>query len=98
MDSDLDYGLDKPIESAPDLHTLKKRFCYVTAYKQYFIAVKVKRVIFVKPVIHAKFSEDVFLTVIKYVQHRCFGAAVELSKSDSPDALESILKKLSVCQ
>ena len=35
------------------------------------------------------------LTVIRYVQHRCFGAAVKLLKRNSPDASESILKKSS---
>ena len=55
------------IKSLPLLYTLKKHFCYLTAFKQYFIAVKVQGGAFAKPVIDAKFLEDVLLTVIKYV-------------------------------
>ena len=35
-------GLDQQVESFSDLYTLKKRTAYLTAFKEYFIAVKVK--------------------------------------------------------
>ena len=36
MDSGLDYGLGKLIESTPDLYTLKNEFFYLTGFKQFF--------------------------------------------------------------
>ena len=39
--------------------------------------------------------DEAFIDVIKYVQHNRFGPYVGLFQKESPDALDSILKKLS---
>ena len=35
-----------------------------------------------------------FKKIVKYVQFRCFGAAVELLSKESPDEFDSIIKRL----
>ena len=88
------YDLDQLINTSPDLYALKKRWSYLLAFKTYFVEVKVKRGTFCRPELNAEFLEDALLNVIRYVQYRSFGAAVELLKKDSPDAFEAILKRL----
>ena len=89
-----DMGLDKLIEASPDLYTLKKRASYLIAFKQYFIS-KVKKQEFRRVELDATFLDNAFLDVIYYVQRNYFGLVIDLLKKNSPDAFESILKRLS---
>ena len=89
-----DMGLDKLIKASPDLYTLKKRASYLIAFKQYFIS-KVKKQEFRRVELGATFLDNAFLDVIYYVQRNYFGLVIDLLKKDSPDAFESILKRLS---
>ena len=88
-------GLDQLVESCPDLYTLKKRTAYLTAFKEYFIAVKVKKKEFVRPVLNASYLYKAFVRLLRYVQNECFGSAVEFLKENSPDEFDTLLRKLS---
>ena len=74
---------------------MKKRTAYLTAFKEYFIAVKVKKKEFVKPVLNASYLYKAFVRLLRYVQNECFGSAVEFLKENSPDAFDTLLRKLS---
>ena len=87
-------GLDNLIETSRDLYTLKKRVAYFVAFKQYLWAIH-KKLAFSVPVLNAKKLDEAFIDIIRYVQQNRFGAAIDLLKNESPDAFESILKKLS---
>ena len=87
-------GLDSLIETSRDLHTLKKRVAYFVAFKQYLWAIH-KKLAFSVPVLNANKLDEAFIDIIRYVQQNRFGAAIDLLKNESPDAFESILKKLS---
>ena len=50
---------------------------------------------FIKPLLNAAKFEEALLDLIKYVQQKRFGTAVELLKVNSADAFDSIIKKLS---
>ena len=54
-------GLDQLIESFPDLYALKKRTAYLATSKEYFIAVKVERKEFMKPVLNASCFHKAFV-------------------------------------
>ena len=88
-------GLDQLVESSPDLYTLKKRTAYLTAFKEYFIAVKVKKKEFARPVLNASYLYKAFVRLLRYVQNECFGSAVEFLKENSPDEFDTLLRKLS---
>ena len=49
---------------------------------------------FQKPFFNATYLDKAFVKIVKYVQSRYFGAAVELLCQDSADAFESISKQL----
>ena len=63
------------------------------AFKKFLVA-KHKRKEFIKPLLNAAKLEEALLDLIKYVQHKRFGTAVELLKVNSADAFDSIIKKL----
>ena len=86
--------LDKLIDASPDLYALKKRVGYLIAFKQYFVS-KVKKLTFHKVKLDATFLDKALLDIVKYVQRRYFGAAIDMLKKNSPDAFELILKQLS---
>ena len=88
-------GLNQLVESSPDLFTLKKRAGYLTAFKEYFIAIKVKKKEFIKPVLNASYLHSAFVRLLSYVQNAFFGSAVEFLKKNSPDEFDTLLKKLS---
>ena len=85
--------LDQLVESSPNLYSLKKRIAYLTAFKEYFIAVKVKKKEFIKPVLDASYLDKAFINVVSYIQNVCFGSAVEFLKENSPDEFDVLLKK-----
>ena len=87
----LDSPLDQLIEAASYLYVLKKRCAYLAAFAE-FMAAKKLGVSFQKPHFNATYFDKAFIKIVKYVQFRCFGAAVELLSQDSADAFESILK------
>ena len=87
-------GLDLLVERSPNLYTLKKQVAYLTAFKQYFISVKVKKERFEKPVLDASYLENSFVYLVRYVQGSCFGPAVEFLEANSPDKFDTLLKKL----
>ena len=89
----LDSPLDRLIEAASNLYVLKKRCAYLAAFAE-FMAAKKLGVSFQKPRFNATYLDKAFIKIVKYVQFRCFGAAVELLSQDSADAFESILKQL----
>ena len=86
--------LDQLVESSPNLYSLKKRIAYLTAFKEYFIAVKVKKKEFIKPVLDASYLDKAFINVVSYIQNVCFGSAVEFLKENFPDEFDVLLKKL----
>ena len=93
VDSKSVCALDKLIEVSPNLYTLKKRLCYLICFKQYVVA-KARGLTFKKPMLNADMLEDALTDIIKYVQSRCFGAAVQILKRDSADAFDATLKRI----
>ena len=86
--------MDCLVEIFPDLYTLKKRTAYLIALKK-FLEAKHKRKEFIKPLLNAAKLEEALLDLIKYVQYKRFGTAVELLRVNSAVAFDSIIKKLS---
>ena len=88
-----DFALDKLIQASPNLHTLKKRCAYLTAFVEFMSAKKLNTP-FQKPCLDSSYLDKAFIKIVKFFQSRCFGGAVELLSQESPDAFESIVKKL----
>ena len=59
-----------------------------------FVAAQAKRNTFTKPKLDATYLDNAFIKIVKYVQSRSFGAAVESLKQESPDQFESIIERL----
>ena len=85
-------GLVKIIESVNNLYTLKKRFAYLLAFIEYLVA-KSRKALFVRPALDAAYLDRALVKAVKYVQSRCFGAAIDLLSRKSPDDFESFLKR-----
>ena len=88
-----DFALDKLIQAAPNLYTLKKRCAYLTAFLEFMTAKKLNTP-FQTPCLDSSYLYKAFIKIVKFVQSRCFWGAVELLSQESPDAFESIVKKL----
>ena len=88
-----DDSLHNLIKSAPDLYTLKKRFAYLIAFKQFLIATS-KGILFQTPELNTSRLDRGFMDAVKYVQFQSFGAAITLLKEGSPDNFDQMLKKL----
>ena len=87
-------SLDRLIEILPDLYILKKHTTYLVVFKQFLVA-KAKNKSFAKPNLKAHILDKAFMGIVNYVQYNHFGAAVDLLKKETPDAFNSILKRLS---
>ena len=85
--------LDRIIESAHDLYTLKKRVAYLIPFKQYIVAKSQKRNL-CKPKLDADYLDNALMEVVKFVQKTHFGTAIKLLQEKSSDAYDLILKKL----
>ena len=83
--------LDRIIESAPDLYTLKERVAYMIAFKQYIVA-KLQKLNLDKPKLDADYLDNAFKDVLIFVQKTHFGAAIKLLQEKSSDAYDLILK------
>ena len=92
LDSDVS-SLDKHIDASPSLYAVKKRCAYLTAFTEYVEAIA-KGSTFKKPTLDAAYLDYAFKKIVKYVQFRCFGAAVKLLSKQSPDEFGSIIKRL----
>ena len=68
-----DDSLHNLIKSAPALYTLKKRFAYLNAFKQFLIA-KSKGIRFQRPQLNTSYLDRGFMDAVKYVQFQSFGA------------------------
>ena len=60
-------GIDKLIESAPNLNTLQKRVAYLIAFVDWFRCCKVRKNNFVKPVLNAAYLGKALLITVKFV-------------------------------
>ena len=81
--------LDRIIENALYLYTLKKRVAYLIAFKQYIVAKSQKRNL-CKPKLYADYLDNAFMNVVKFVQRTHFGAAIKLLQEKSLDAYDLI--------
>ena len=80
------------IERAPSLYQLQKRIAYLISFVDWFKC-KLRKGVFVKPVLNAAYLERALLAVVKFVQSRVYGDAICLTQEKSADALEEMLKK-----
>ena len=64
------------------LYDLKKRCAYLVAFTEFVVA-KAKGNTFTKPILDATYLDNAFVKIVKYVQSRSFGAAVESLKKKS---------------
>ena len=69
--------LDRLVESAIDLYTLKKGVAYLIAFKQDIVAKLQKRNL-CKPKLDADYLNNAFINVVKFVQKTHFGTAIKL--------------------
>ena len=83
-------GLDKLIATSRDLYTLKKRLAYLMAFAEFVVA-KFKKINFQKPDLNATYLDHALVKTVKYVQGRCFRAAVDSLRRGSPDGFDAIL-------
>ena len=88
-----DDSLHNLIKSEPHLYTLKKRFAYLNAFKQFLIA-QSKDIPFQRPELNTSYLDRGFMDAVKYVQFQSFGAAITLLKEGYPDNFDQMLKKL----
>ena len=86
--------LDRLVGISPNLNELIKRAANFIAFKQFFAAEARKKSL-TRPILNAHTLEKAFMDQINYVQYHRFGTAVDLLKKESPDALDSILKRFS---
>ena len=93
LDNDEDDPLEKLIKSAPDLYSVKKRFAYLLAFKEFIIA-KCIGIQFKRPKLTALYLDRALKYAVKYVQFRSFGAAIKLLRKSTPDDFETTLKRL----
>ena len=93
LDNDEENPLQKLIKTAPDLYSVKKRFAYLLAFKEFIIA-KCKGIQFKRPKLIALYLDQALKYAVKYVQFRSFGAAIKLLRESTPDDFETLLKKL----
>ena len=87
-------SFDRLIAASCDLYTLKRRVAYLVAFVKYFVAVKVKKVPFQKPVLNATFLDLAFMKIVRYVLLVCFGATIVPLSRGTPDDFEAILTSL----
>ena len=61
-----------------------------------FLAAKAKKKSFVKPILNVRTldKDKAFMDVVNYVQYNRFETAVDLLKNESPDAFDSIWKRI----
>ena len=85
--------LDRIIENAFYLYTLKKRVAYLIAFKQYIVAKSQKRNL-CKLKLDANYLDNAFMDVVKFVQKTHFGTAIKLLQEKSSDAYDLTFKKL----
>ena len=69
-------GIDKLIESAPNLYTLQKRVAYLIAFVDWFQCCKVRKNDFIKRVLNASYLEEVQLIIVKLVQNKVYGNVI----------------------
>ena len=60
-----------------------------------FVVAKFTKVNFQKPHLNATYLDHTLVKTVKYVQGRCFGAAVDSLPRESADDFDSILRRLS---
>ena len=87
-------SFDRLFAASCDPYTLKRRVAYLAAFVKYFVAVKVKKAPFQKPVLNATFLDLAFMKIVRYVQLVCFGTAIEPFSRGTPDNYEAILTSL----
>ena len=87
-------SLDKVIATSRDLYALKKRVAYLMAFVKYFVAVKVRKSSFTKPILNATFLNQAFLKIVQYVQLKTFGSVIESLRRGSPDDFDAILRSM----
>ena len=59
-----------------------------------FVVAKFKKINFQKPDLNATYLDHVLVKTVKYVQGRCFRAAVDSLRRGSPDGFDAILRRL----
>ena len=85
-------SFDELIAASPNLYVLKKRFAYFLAFAE-FLEAKARKTSHQKPDLNAAFLDCAFLKLVKYVQGRCFGAAINALRRGSPNNFEAVLKR-----
>ena len=93
LGNDVEDPLEKLIKTAPDLYSVKKRFAYLLAFKEFIIA-KWKSIQFKRPKLTALYLDQALKYAVKYVQFQSFGTAIKLLRKSTPDDFEIIPKKL----
>ena len=87
--------IDRLIEAAPSLYALQKRVAYLMAFVQYFVRCKVKKQDFVRPKLGTEELNKALSVIVAFVQQKYYGQALNILKSDSPEALALAIDKCS---
>ena len=59
-----------------------------------FVVAKFKKLNFQKPDLNAAYLDHALIKTVKYVQGRCFGAAVNSLRKGTPDNFDAVLRLL----
>ena len=93
VEEDGECGLNQVIATSRDLYALKKRIAYLVAFLEFVVA-KFQKLNFQKPDSNAASLDHAHIKTVKYVQGRCFGAAVDSLRKGTPDDFDAILRRL----
>ena len=87
-------GLDQLIGRASSLYELQKKVAYLMAFVEYFRCCRVKNCPFEKPTLNAEYLNKALNIIVRYVQKKTYGDAVEVLRKKSPDAVNDVIKRL----
>ena len=87
-------GLAQLIERASSLYELQKKVAYLMAFVEYFRCCRVKNCAFEKPTMNAEYLNKALNIIVRYVQKKVYGDAVEVLRIKSPDAIDDVIKRL----
>ena len=87
-------NLDQLIESSPSLYVLQKRAAYLVAFVDY-LRCKAQKRKFVPPRLNASYLDNALDLIVRFVQKRVYGDAVNLMHELSPDSFEDVVKRCS---
>ena len=89
-------GIDKLIESGPNLFTLQKRVAYLIAFVDWFQCCKVRKNDFMKPVLNGAYLEKAPLIIVKLVLNKVYSDVICSMQGKFAYAFDKMIKQWNV--